>query len=64
MDKNSGYGVARTASEPGFDIKYYPQAVKNLQLRLRGNFPRNFAEGTAGADTGWNEYRFIANYNF
>jgi len=64
MDVNSGYGVARTATEPGFDIKYYPQAVKNLQLRLRGNFPRNFAEPTASNDTGWNEYRFIANYNF
>ncbi|MCD6191738.1 MAG: OprD family outer membrane porin [Sulfurimonas sp.] len=64
MDENSGYGVARTATEPGFDIKYYPQAVKNLQLRLRGNFPRNFAETTASNDTGWNEYRFIANYNF
>ena len=64
MDANSGYGVERTASEPGFDIKYKPASVKNLQLRLRGNFPRNFAEGTAGQDTGWNEYRFIANYNF
>jgi len=64
MDANSGYGVERTATEPGFDIQYYPAAVKNLQLRLRGNFPRKFAEATDGADTGWNEYRFIANYNF
>ncbi|MGB6019709.1 MAG: porin, partial [Sulfurimonadaceae bacterium] len=64
MDANSGYGVARTATEPGFDVKYYPAAVKKLQLRFRGNFPKNFAEGTAGADTGWNEYRLIANYNF
>lgn len=64
MDANSGYGVERTASEAGFDIDYYPKAVKNLQLRLRGNFPRNFAETTAGNDTGWNEYRLIANYNF
>jgi len=64
MDENSGYGVARTATEPGFDIKYNPKTVDNLQLRLRGNFPRNFAEGTSGNDTGWNEYRFIANYNF
>lgn len=63
MDENSGYGIARTATEPGFDIKYSPAAVKNLQLRLRGNFPRKFAESTAG-DTGWNEYRIIANYNF
>lgn len=63
MDENSGYGVKRTAYEPGFDIQYYPAAVKNLQLRFRGNFPRKFAEGTSG-DTGWDEYRLIANYNF
>jgi len=64
VDANSGYGVARTATESGFDIQYYPGAVKNLQLRLRGNFPRKFAEASAGNDTGWNEYRFIVNYNF
>jgi len=64
MDANSGYGISRTATEPGFDIKYYPKQVKNLQLRFRGNFPRNFAESTSGNDTGWNEYRFIVNYNF
>ncbi|PHR58077.1 MAG: porin [Arcobacter sp.] len=63
MDENSGYGVARTAYEPGFDIKFYPAAIKNLQLRFRGNFPRKFAEGTSG-NTGWDEYRLIANYNF
>lgn len=63
MDENSGYGVARTAYEPGFDIQYYPAALKNLQLRFRGNFPRKFAEGTSG-NTGWDEYRLIANYNF
>lgn len=62
-DKNSGYGLERTASEAGFDTIYYPQAVKNLQVRFRGNFPRGFAESTAGK-TGWNEYRFILNYNF
>ena len=64
MDANSGYGVARTATESGFDIKYYPAAVKKLQLRFRGNFPRKYAEATAGNDLGWNEYRLIANYNF
>ena len=64
MDKNSGYGVERTAYEPGFDIKYYPAMVKNLQLRLRGNFPRRFADGGSNTDTGWDEYRFIMNYNF
>ena len=63
MDANSGYGIKRTASEAGFDLIYYPEFVKNLQLRARGNFPRTFAKSTAGS-TGWSEYRFIANYNF
>jgi hypothetical protein len=63
MDANSGYGLARTATEAGFDVIYYPAAVKNLQLRARGNFPRDFAEGATGT-TGWSEYRLIANYNF
>lgn len=59
MDANSGYGVARTATEAGFDAIYYPAAIKDLQLRLRGNFPRNFI-----GNVGWSEYRFIVNYNF
>lgn len=63
MDANSGYGLSRTATEPGFDVQYYPVSVKNLQLRLRGNFPRKFAQSGAG-DTGWDEYRVIVNYNF
>jgi len=63
MDEYSGYGISRTAYEPGFDIQYYPAAVKNLQLRFRGNFPRKFGEDASGS-TGWNEYRLIANYNF
>ncbi len=63
IDKNSGYGIARTATEAGFDVIYYPAMVKNLQLRARGNFPRDFAESAAGT-TGWSEYRLIANYNF
>jgi hypothetical protein len=63
MDENSAYGIERTATEPGFDIKYYPAEVKNLQLRFRGNFPRKFYEDATGS-TGWSEYRLIANYNF
>ena len=63
MHENSGYGIARTATEPGFDIKYHPATVDNLQLRLRGNFPRKYHESAAG-DTGWDEYRVIANYTF
>lgn len=63
MHQYSGYGLARTASESGFDLTYNSDVVKNLQLRVRGNFPRDFFEGAAGT-TGWSEYRFIANYNF
>jgi imipenem/basic amino acid-specific outer membrane pore len=63
MDPNSGYGLERTASEAGFEAIYYPEDVKNLQLRFRGNFPRSYAESSSGT-TGWSEYRFIANYNF
>jgi len=50
-------GVAWTAEESGFDIKY--QATKALNLRFRGNFPTDFASGLD-----WSEYRLIANYNF
>jgi imipenem/basic amino acid-specific outer membrane pore len=63
MHENSGYGIARTATEAGYDIIYYPEAVKNLQLRTRANFPRTFAESASGT-TGWSEYRLIVNYNF
>lgn len=66
MDALNGYVANHswTATEAGFDIIYNPQAVKNLQLRLRGNFPRDFKETDAGVGTGWDEYRVIANYNF
>ena len=65
MDQNSGLGEF-TTKEPGFDIKYYPAAVKNLQLRLRGNFPTKYTlENTLEAGgRDWSEYRFIANYTF
>ena len=53
------YGTKRTTKEPGFDIIYYPEFVKNLQLRLRGNFPDEYAD-----NLDWDEYRFIVNYNF
>jgi len=56
----SGYGTDRTTKEPGFDFIYTPDnMVKNLQLRLRGNFPTDFNN-----NLDWNEYRFIVNYNF
>ncbi|RUM46032.1 MAG: hypothetical protein DSY46_01170 [Hydrogenimonas sp.] len=61
VGENNPYvtGTAWTATESGFDIKYYPTNVKNLQLRLRANFPRDFKK-----DLDWDEYRFIVNYNF
>jgi len=52
-------GQAWTASESGFDIQYDIAAVKGLNLRLRANYPRDFAPGLD-----WDEYRLIANYNF
>ena len=52
-------GQAWTATESGFDIQYDVAAVKGLNLRLRANFPRDFAQGLD-----WDEYRVIANYNF
>jgi len=66
MDALNGYVADHswTATESGFDVTYNPQAVKNLQLRLRGNFPRDSKESAAGVGTDWDEYRVIANYNF
>ncbi|MCH9740244.1 MAG: OprD family porin [Epsilonproteobacteria bacterium] len=51
--------TAFEAKESGFDLQYYPASVKNLQLRLRGNFPTEFVPGLD-----WSEYRLIANYSF
>ncbi len=63
MDEYSGYGLARITTEAGYDVKYYPKSMKGLELRARANFPRKFAQDATG-DKGWNEYRFIINYNF
>ncbi len=65
MGDLNGYSTEKgsVASEAGFDIIYNPQAIKNLQLRLRGNFPREYKE-IPGNDLDWDEYRVIANYNF
>jgi imipenem/basic amino acid-specific outer membrane pore len=56
----NGYstGDAWTAKEAGFDIQY--QATKDLNLRLRANYPTDFS----ATGTGWDEYRLIANYSF
>lgn len=66
MDPLNGYShasVADRSSEFGFDMIYFPESVKNLQLRFRGNFPREFQERASGSFD-WDEYRLIANYNF
>jgi len=63
MADYNGY-TSDDASEMGFDVIYYPSVVKNLQLRLRGNFADDFNVNDAGDTVGWNEYRLIINYNF
>lgn len=65
MDALNGYSANHswTAKESGFDIIFNPQTIKNLQLRLRANYTDKFKEYTNG-ELGWDEYRFIANYNF
>lgn len=63
MAANNGYTYG-DAKENGFDIIYNPSIVKNLQLRLRANYADDFNIASTGATTSWDEYRFIANYNF
>jgi len=63
MADYNGY-TSDDASEMGFDVIYYPSLVKNLQLRLRANFADDFNVNGDGDTVGWNEYRFIMNYNF
>jgi hypothetical protein len=65
MDKLNGYSANYewTAKESGFDIIYNPETFKKLQLRLRANYADNFFQNSAGS-VSWDEYRFIANYNF
>lgn len=64
MDNNNGYTYGN-ASESGFDFIYKPAMVKNLNLRLRGNFTDDYyVANTTGNTVAWNEYRFIVNYNF
>lgn len=64
MDKNNGYTTSETAQESGFDLKIKPAAVKNLLVRLRGNFPTNFKDLGADGAVNWAEYRFIVSYKF
>ncbi|MDD2830142.1 MAG: OprD family outer membrane porin [Sulfuricurvum sp.] len=65
LDALNGYSAkACTTTESGFDVIYSPEKMKNLQLRLRANYTRDFAQTAAGVPTDWDEYRFITNYNF
>ena len=50
------------ASETDVDITYKPASIKNLELKLRGIYSRDFVANGGGQD--FNEYRVIANYNF
>ena len=63
MQKNNGY-TSDNSTEAGFDFIYNTGFVENLQLRFRGNYARDFNVDSAGENVGWDEYRFIANYNF
>ena len=63
MADYNGY-TSDDASEMGFDVIYYPTLVQNLQLRIRANFADDFNVNDDGDTVGWNEYRFIMNYNF
>jgi hypothetical protein len=57
----STYGntYLHNAGETDFDITYKPGAVKNLELKLRGIYAKDFVP-----NQDFNEYRLIANYNF
>ena len=64
MAQYNGY-TNGDAKETGFDFIYKPAAVKNLNLRLRGNYADDFYVAAANAGTvSWDEYRLIVNYNF
>lgn len=58
-DNSYKAGTVWKAKENGFDIQYTPESIKHLNLRLRANYPTDFAP-----DLDWSEYRIIANYNF
>ncbi len=65
VNSANNYTDKVTTTEPGFDITYNNAGIKNLQLRLRGNFPNDFRKNLTTAETtSWKEYRVIANYNF
>ena len=65
ISSNAQYSTGNAthqASETDFDITYKPASIKNLELKLRGIYAKDFVANGGGQD--FNEYRVIANYNF
>ena len=58
----SAGNATHKASETDVDITYKPASIKNLELKLRAIYARDFVANAGGQD--FNEYRVIANYNF
>jgi len=65
MNQLNGFSVGEewTATEAGFDIIYDPNWLKNLSLQFRGDFTDDYFKNSEGS-IGWNEFRFIINYDF
>ena len=65
MNQLNGFSVGEewTATEAGFDIIYDPNWLKNLSLQFRGNFTDDYFKNPESS-IGWNEFRFIINYDF
>jgi hypothetical protein len=64
MGQNNGW-TQGDAYEYDFMLTYLPEAVKNLEMRLRANYSNNFLVLPANAGSlSWDEYHFIVKYNF
>jgi hypothetical protein len=64
MGQNNGW-TQGDATEYDFMITYLPEAVKNLEVRLRANYSNDFLVLPANAGSlSWDEYHFIVKYNF
>jgi hypothetical protein len=60
VGKQAQYSAAtHDAGETDIDITYKPSSIKNLELKIRGIFARDFVP-----NQDFDEYRVIANYNF
>lgn len=65
MNRLNGFspGEEWTAIEAGFDIIYRPGWLKTLRIQVRGNFTDDYFKSPESS-IGWNEFRFIINYDF